>query len=284
MTTLLIKKACNNLGLSYQDIGHSGAFIKITLKNRKAHLCIANNLGLNTEVVEKICRDKVYSHELLSKHIRMPHSSAYVDSDPPELYQNFVKFHSHQEIVADILKKNPLPVVLKPNSKSMGVNVFLCTHAQEVKQAVAEIFNKNSYKYDHVLLVQEQIKIKKEFRIVVYKRSIQFAYQKDNTGQDVKFTGNLSPLHFSNAKAVLLDERKDAELLTSLHSFLQPIFEHTDLQYAGLDIVQEESGGLCLLELNSKPGFKYFIQDNGEDTVIQMFETILSDLLVYNPL
>ena len=280
MTIPLIQAACDTLGLSYTFIDEAKTFIKISLKNGSSHLCIANNLGLNTEVVEKICKDKVYTYQLLHQHLQTPRTTSYIDPNPPEIYQDFVTFSSVAAIVADIIKKNSLPVVLKPNSKSMGMNVFLCATNEEITTAVTEIFNKASYKYDHVLLVQEAVAIHKEFRVLVYKGKIQFIYQKDNTLGDALFEGNLSPLHFANARAVLLDQsqKADADIYAGITAFITPLFEQLDLVYAGLDITQDASGQFCLLEINSKPGFGYFTRDNGTQQVITMFEHIFSDL------
>lgn len=278
MTIPLIKKACQNIGFNFKDIDDAGVFLRIDLGDDRFHLCIANNLGLNDEVVEKICRDKAYTHDLLDDFIKMPNSSSYLDSQSPELYLSFTKFKSHQEIVDDIIKNNRLPLVLKPNSKSMGVNVFACESKEEVASAVDTIFDKNSFQYDYVLLAQEKIEIVKEFRVLVYNQEIQFFYQKDNTDENAKFEGNLSPLHFGNSQAVLLDKNKDEAIYQKIRNFIQPIFSKMKLNYAGLDIAIDSSGELYLLEINSKPGFTYFVKDNSEVEVVKMFEKIIKDL------
>ena len=275
----VLKKACSNLGLKYQAIDSSGVFLRIDLGGGRFHLCIANNLGLNDEVTEKICRDKAYTYNLLSESVRMPHTESYVDSQSPALYESFSSFDSHEKIVADILLHNTVPLILKPNGKSMGVHVFFCSTKEAVTDAVSKIFNRDSYNYDHVLLVQEPIEIKSEYRVLVYDGEIQFLYRKDNTGCDVEFTGNLSPLHFANARAVLIDPKEDSELFEEITHFIKPIFEQMHLKYAGLDIARDTKGELCLFEINSKPGFTYFIKDNGETKVIQMFQKILGDLV-----
>lgn len=275
MTISLIKKACESLGISFEVLDTGGVFIKANFKDDRFHYFIANNFGLNDECIEKICLDKTYLHDLLGKYIQMPNSVSYVDSDPPELYVTHSSFHSHQEIAQDISKKMSFPVILKPNSKSMGMNVFLCENAEQLQKAVETIFNKNSFKYDHVLLAQEKINIKKEYRVVVYKGEIQFAYQKDNTEHDAKFIGNVSPLHFENAKAVLISNEV---FLKKVEQFIQPIFEQMQLIYGGLDIAEDASGQLYLIEINSKPGYSYFVRDNGEDKVVELFKKILKDL------
>lgn len=274
MTIPLIKKACKNLGLKFQNIDGDGVFIKVNFGKDDRYF-LGNQLGLNDGIVEKVCLDKAFLHELLSSDVKMPTSISYIDSDPPELYKNYSKFNSHVEIVEDILQNNNFPLVLKPNSKSMGANVFICNDKKEVAKAVDIIFNKNSYDYDYIMLVQEKISIVKEYRVVVYKGKVQFVYHKDNTIENSEFIGNISPLHFENAKAVLVN---DIEFISKLQKFITPIFEHLSLVYGGLDIAIDETGQFFLIEINSKPGFTYFIKDNGEDLVVKMFENILKDL------
>jgi len=277
MTINYIKKACNNLGLKHQDIDEAGVFIKVELDSNKFHFFIANNLGLNDEVVYKINRDKVYTHNLLDKYIKMPRSTSYVDTQYADLYQGFSKFESHDEIVSDIVKNNSLPVIIKPNSKEQGTNVFCCQTKNEVENAVKTIFDKKSFNYDHVLLVEGKIDILEEFRIVFYKGKVQFIYQKDNKNKDSKFSENLSPLHFENARAVLISEK--SKTFENLNTFIQPIFQQLNIVYGGLDVAIDNSGDIYLFEINSNPGFSYFVRDNSEKILVEMFEKIIKDLL-----
>lgn len=281
VTISLLKKACDQLDLKYNSVDESGVFLRILFKTGKTRLFIANNLGLNSEVTEKICRDKSYAHALLSEHIQMPKTETYIDPNPPEIYASFKTFGSHEAIAQDIIKRQgeksvaEFPLLLKPNSGSMGINAFKCNSNAEILHAIITIFDKNSYKYDHVLLVQEYVHVQKEYRVLVYDHEIQFVYQKDNIQETAQFVGNISPLHYANAKAVLVT---DSTFIEQLQKFIDPIFSRMDLHYAGLDIVVDESDQMYLLEINSKPGFSYFVKDVGEAEVITLFKRILLDL------
>ena len=279
VTISLLKQACENLQIQYKDIDSAGVFLKVFF-DTKNHLFIANNLGLNSELVEKICRDKSYSHQLLSQKIRMPTTATYVDPESPEIYKGFSQFKSQTAVISDIVKNNSFPMILKPNSKSMGVNVFFCEDELSLKNAVTTIWNKKSYKYDHVLLVQEFIKIAKEYRVTVLNKKIELVYQKDNTSDRAQFSGNLSPLHFENAQAVFLDPdiSVDQKTIQKLQKFIEPIFVELDLQYGGLDIAFDINEKIHLLEINSKPGYSYFVKDNGPEKVVKLFEKVLQSL------
>ncbi len=209
-------------------------------------------------------------------------------------------------MVEEIAAMHKFPLIVKANSLSRGINVYKCENKQEVAEAVNNIFNKESKNYDHVLISQDYLEIKEEYRVVVYDQKIMFAYQKDNTsgvgGENIlggenrpgganesggekimsgetkvaKFVGNLSPLHWENAIARIV---KDENLLADLQKFISPIYEKLSLKYAGLDIARDKNGDFQLIEINTQPGFSYFINDNGEEELIKMFEKILSDLV-----
>lgn len=300
-TTSIIKKACDNLNLSYELIDDSQMFLRVFLNNEKtkSHLFIANNLGLNDEVVGKISQDKFYSYLLLNKTISMPKTFSFVDPKADDIYEGFSEFESNRVVVEKIMSSHNFPVVVKANSLSRGINVYKCDNKQEVADAVNNIFNKESKNYDHVLISQDYLEIKEEYRVVVYDKQIMFAYQKDNIsgvggenrlgganesgGENnlggetkvAKFVGNLSPLHWENAIARLVN---DENLLAELQKFISPIYEKLSLKYAGLDIARDKNGDFQLIEINTQPGFSYFINDNGEEELVKMFEKILKDL------
>jgi glutathione synthase/RimK-type ligase-like ATP-grasp enzyme len=283
VTIPLLTQACKNLELPYEFLDKNKVVLKVSFLD-KSHLFIANNLGLNNEVVEKICRDKSYTYQLLKDIVSIPETDTYIDPKAPEIYRGFSKFRTQCAVVSDILNKDLESIILKPNSKSMGVNVFDCNTEVSVKKAVASIWDKKSYYYDHILLAQEKITIQKEYRVVVFNGKVELVYQKDNqlvfTNSIPKYIGNVSPLHYEGAKAVLLSvkNKKDKKIISDLQSFLSPIFKNIDLKYAGIDVVLDSNNKYQLLELNSKPGYSFFVRDNGSDEVISFFEKVLKTL------
>jgi len=113
-----------------------------------------------------------------------------------------------------------------------------------------------------------------EARDLHESRSIQ-AGKKTQVRKSPKFVGNLSPLHWENSKSVLID---DKNFLTKMSAFIKPVFSKIDLKYAGLDIIEDKLGKLWLIEINSQPGFTYFIRDNSDKEIIKMYRKILLDL------
>jgi glutathione synthase/RimK-type ligase-like ATP-grasp enzyme len=264
-TIKVLISICEKLGLKYRFIGQSGVFLQI-----KDSYFIHNNLGLNSGMVERICLDKGYTFELLNSLIKMPNTSLYIDPQAPGIFDQYATHATLEQIVDQIEKNHQYPVVVKAGRKSRGEQVFLCQNAKKLSKAIEAIFNQADRLYDHVLVVQDYIKVLKEFRVVVYDQKIQFVYQKDVA--DAKFVGNLSPLHWENAKAKLV---KDKELITELERFIDPIYQNLDLKYGGLDVVESESHQLYLLEINTAPGFTYFVRDCGSKQLEPLFEKII---------
>src|SRR6185369_17963468 len=97
---------------------------------------------------------------------------------------------------------------------------------EEVAAAVQAIFEKNPQGYDHVVLAQEYSSGVKEYRAVVFEKNVVLLYEKDVTG--ARFTGNLSPLHWEESKAVLI---KDQHLIRGIQAFIAPVYDLLDLCY-----------------------------------------------------
>jgi len=303
MTTTIIKKVCDELGLKSKFIDDANVILKVDFENKtesnESHLFIANNSGLNDEAVRKICGDKFYTYLLLRDKINQPRTFSFIDPHADDIYEGYGNFDSNKEIIENILVNHEFPILVKANSLFRGLNVFKCNDYGRIATAVKNIFNKNSKNYDHVLISQDYIDSKKEYRVLVYNQEIMFIYLKNNvagrtgggTGVGTggghigdatsniriapKFVGNLSPLHWENSKAVLI---KDQDLWNEIQEFIKPISSKLNLKYGGLDIIRDKNGELFLIEINTQPGFSYFVRDNTDEEVVKMYRKILGDL------
>jgi predicted ATP-grasp superfamily ATP-dependent carboligase len=266
----LIASACEKAGLKFSPVSKDGVVIKIHLP-KKDHLVVNFNLGLVDSSVTYICKDKSYQIELLKNFVNFPRTKSYLD--PHSKYGHLAKQQSTESVATDILENFTLPVIVKMNQGSEGQGVYLCKTAEEIKNAVTTIFSHENWEYDYVLLAQEYIKPKAEYRAIFYKEQLEILYLKDNAQST--FTGNLSPLHFSGAQAV---EIVDQKIKTKIEHFFKPVFSEIELPYAGLDIIIDENENPWLIEINSAPAFAYFLQNNPAQKVIQLFCKIFSDL------
>lgn len=270
-TGTVLKDVLSELDIPYELVDEDRVVFALQTQAGKPHFIINNILGINSESDVKLCADKAYTHDILSDVVRMPKTKKYLDPEGP--YSAYAQFSSLEAIYDNISSEFELPCVVKKNSGSLGSHVFWCEDAEAVRTAGASIFNKQSRGYDHVLLAQEGIAIKEEWRVVVLHGRIQFMYQKDTVG--ATFSGNLSPLHWEDSKAVLVS---DALLSSEIQAFLDPIFAVWQLPYGGFDVVRDKNGMLWLLEINSHPAFSIFLRDNDAEPLKKVYRKVLREL------
>ena len=265
-------QACDELSLPYDVLHASGNFVRVTLSSKPRYF-VNWSTPFNDQGITRICLDKEFSYALLRDVIAMPKTLGFLSPSVQEAYKSYVHFDSIANIQDEISREFSLPIVVKRNRGSHGSKVFRCSSHEEVGGALGSIFDENDREYDYVALAQECIAIEKEFRVVVYDGRIQLAYEKSLEG--AAFTGNLSPLHHENAKALAMT---DQEVLAEIQTFIDPLFSVFPLQYGGLDIVRDRAGKWRLLECNSSPSFTRFIRDNGPAEVVKMFRRILGSI------
>lgn len=205
----------------------------------------------------------------------MPRTISFVDPDPAEVYVRYVVERSIDEIVERCESEFDYPMIIKKNSGSQGEHVYRCEDMRGSEEAFRQIFAKNSPLYDHIALAQETVDVEREYRVTVLNRKIEIIYLKDNSR--ARFVGNLSPLHWKGAKAVLID---DKGLKSRIEKFIAPIFSVIDLEYSGLDIAIDSSGEMWLFEINSHPAYDHLVEDNGEEVLVNLYERILGYLRV----
>lgn len=273
--TRCLIEACKRLSIPYSFVADDESFLQLNV-GAKRYYFPGSSTPFNEGATIKICRDKEFSYKLLKDVIAMPKTMGFVDPEGPEQYRGYVRVDSAEGIVEKICAEFSFPVIVKRNSGSQGKHVFLCKTRSEVEAAVQKVFEKEAEqpsKYDHVVLAQEYIEAKKEYRAVIFEENIILLYEKDISG--AVFNGNLSPLHWENSKALNIT---DPKIIERLQVFTAPIYPFLDLRYGGLDIIEDASGNLTLVELNSKPGFGRFAQDNGSEPLVKMYEKILRSL------
>lgn len=268
---IVLQEVLDSLSIQYEFVDAEKVLFKIALPNDRYHYIINNILGLNSESDVKLCADKAYTYQLLSDVVKMPKTFSFLDPNGP--YGEFSHFDL-AGIFSTVKEKFEYPVVIKKNAGSLGSHVFVCKDQLEVKDAVTKIFNRQSSAYDYVVLAQEAIRIKSEWRVLMLHGKLEFMYRKDTS--EATFTGNLSPLHWEGGKAVL---ETDFALQEEIAAFLSPLFSKWQLPYGGFDVVRDEVGELWLIEINSHPAFAHFLADCESTPLKQMYTKIVKELV-----
>jgi hypothetical protein len=270
--TRCVRKACDALGIPYTTHDDYGNFVAVELDPVRYFVNAAT--PFNNGAIDKICKDKEFTWKLLKDTIRMPRTKGYFDPFPEDpLYTSYVTEPSYEAIADAIVREFSLPTIVKMNSGLKGKNVYLCESREEVLGAVSAIFNHRLPSSDYVALAQEYIPPQREYRAIVFRREVLLVYEKDVSG--ATFIGNLSPLHYENAHTVLIQDTKVIDRIAEAFADAYPVL---DLEFGGIDIIEDEQGTLHIIELNTHPAFNYFVKDNGDEPLVALYRKILSIL------
>lgn len=267
-----IINACKKLNLEYEDPRGDGISIRVKI-NDKWHYSIYNGAFFNTSDVTIVCTDKEYTYSILKDVVKYPRYKGYLEYQSSIEHGFESELKTNESIIEDICKNFSYPLIVKMNKGSMGKNVFKCEDKGQVINAVNTIFSK-PFPQDYLLIAQEYIDIKHEYRVITYKGNIEFVYEKDLS--NASFNGNLSPLHWDGGKAILVE---DNEIVKNIETFISPIFPIIPVTFAGLDIIQDSNGKLWFIEINRTPGFSNFLRDCGSEKLDTLMVKILSDYL-----
>jgi glutathione synthase/RimK-type ligase-like ATP-grasp enzyme len=270
--TRAVRTACDRLGIPYHIHDTHGNFVSVDLE--PVRFFVNSSVPFNNGAVDKICKDKEFTWKLLKDVVRTPRTKGYFDPFPQDpQYVGYVVEPSYDAITDSILREFSTPMIVKMNSGSLGKNVYLCTDRAEIQTAVTRIFDHHAPSSDYVVLAQEYIPSKKEYRALVFRKKIVLLYEKDIS--EATFTGNLSPLHYENAHARLVE---DESFIRKAEVAISGIFPVLDLEFGGIDLIEDNSGELHVIELNTQPGLAYFVKDNGDEPIVRMYEGILGQL------
>lgn len=214
--------------------------------------------SLNSEDTAILVRDKEFTYHALKNIVKMPETKAYFDPLHTE-WNSYKNFSSHTQIIEDILQSFTLPVMIKRNKGEKGIHVFEAHTQEQVEKSITTIFDQKNKNYDYVALAQAYIPSKTEYRVIVLDGKIELVYEKN--------------LDTAKAKHIT-----DSQIINKLQDFIDPIFKTIPLRWSGLDIIRSTNDKLYLLELNSKPGFGYFLQNHNKKIVVEIYKKILKKL------
>ena len=266
--TIRAEKACTELWIEYSFLDINKNILEYNHNNTIWHL-IQGCVPTNNEIFALICKDKGFMYDILKDKIQLPTTLQYLDPASNSLFMEYMKYENIEKIVEDIEKKLSYPIIIKKSRWSLWIHVFKCDTTTSLTSTIRKIFD-NQKNYDYICLAQEYIHIKKEYRVIVYNNEVQFSYIKDNTFSTEK--ENLSPLHQHNSIARL---EKDNTVINMIKDFVGKLSTVLPLPYTWIDLALDENGVRRLIELNSHPGFSYFVRDNWEKEVIDLYKKII---------
>jgi len=210
----VLEKEASKIGIKVMREKRWGVYTQIIYPNGKVKFVRYGNPSVNPDSASFLARDKDYTYHFLK-------AMGYPTIPGEAFFSNYLssKVHSKRNIDAGwkYAKKIGLPVIVKPNSGSQGVNVSAVYDKEQYYRAVNEIF-----KSDDVVLVQKYIKAC-DFRIVVFDGKVIACYQR----LPLKVTGarksTISELLEKKARALASQKRsfivrgeKDVRIINEL--------------------------------------------------------------------
>jgi len=265
-----LAQACEALSLPYKAVDEYGDFLAVTINGADRYF-VNTRTPLNDEGVGEVCVNKVYTYMLLKDELPMPETRSYIDPSVDGMLLKYVNHGSVKEIVADIEHAFTFPVILKMNAGSQGKHVYKCDSLRKVARSIKSVFNKKQRNYDFSVLAQAYIDVAHEYRVLLLDGEIVLLYEKVVAEKGK----NLSPLHNEGGKAVVITDE-------SIHQSVKTIIEGSphlkQMRWIGLDVAQDAEGKWWILELNTHPGFSYFIRDNGEAALVPVYIKMLQKL------
>ncbi len=264
----LLLQACQNLNIPYEILHTYENLVRIKLD--KYYYFCNYSTPLIEQSVAQIIKDKEYTYSILKDKIKTPKTMGFLSPFCDEKYQKYLKLKTIPHIAHEIENNFQFHVIVKRNSGSGGLNVFLCQNLEEITTALTTIFNINHKNYDYVAVAQEYISIKREYRAIFLDKKLILLYEKDIS--QATFSGNLSPLHWEGGQAKYINNPK---IIAEIESFCQPIFQELNLDYTGLDIVVDQHDQYWFIEANSHPNYDIFTRDNDPKLAVNVFEKML---------
>ncbi len=235
----ILKEVLAEEGVSYTEI--PGFFDALVVGKEPF---IRSVTPFNTEATSTLCCDKFAIHTMLGSTIPMPRTKAFLD--PHGRYPEYAKEKSFKDILtacSDFL----YPRIIKMNSGEQGSNVFIVKNDEESLLALENIFNKESQHYDYMALVQEYMEPKRELRAAIAGGEFVFAYDRESK------------------------EMIEGPLVERLEGMSKTILEHVDLSWGALDFIEDGTGDVYLLEVNTRPRFDGFISFDARNQFKKLF-------------
>ena len=187
----------------------------------------------------KLCDDKMLTFiKCANEGIRMPDTFA-----GPLVYTSIED--PHTEFLDEIINKLGFPMVVKKVYGSLGEGVFLVQSKEELITLYKEICH-------NPILFQKYVSSSSghSIRVIVIDGKVFGAFKRKN-GSD--FRSNFGTTAGSEK---LENQQKYLD-------FAQKIAEKLDIEYAGIDLLDDENGNIVMCEINSNAFFEEFEKTTG---------------------
>ncbi len=259
-----VLEAASELGLSAAENPFSDTdnrqYLYDEYGNIKAVIDPTGNInGLNSVKSEKRSADKSLAYECLKNaHIQCPQSQIFRGGE------EFNALATNLNLVILFAEKNGYPLIIKPNQASLSKGVRLVQNQNELIDGIFQLLK------GHQDVIIQQYIPGPEFKIVLYRDEILFAYEKTSNGP-------IRPYSPGHAREIHKISPEIGRLLIEIALALGLNYCSVDLRTSSLSVV--DLSKTYVLELNSHPGIKCLLDKKGPAFVQKLYKTLLMDVI-----
>ena len=209
------------------------------------------NFGLNSALAAALSKNKAQTFEVLRRNNvkAVPHYEIY-QSARYALYGNQEKRNKAR--INAIIKKDGLPLVLKPAEGERAQNVKLCRSKMKINR-----FSRELFLTENELVLSPFRQILHEYRTVVLGSKVELIYEKTKIGDRVKHGKFVF-----GVGAKVLDS--SSEKYQKLEKIAKKAAKVLGVKFASIDIIESDAEGLEVLEVNSLVCLKNFAKNSNE--------------------
>ena len=224
-------------------------------KGNKKFYIRGKDFGLNSSLASRLSANKGQTYTVLkeNKIPTVPHYGLY---NPVTYYFLGDQQKRNQKRLNAVVKREGLPLVVKPAEGWAGVGVTLVKKKREIKNIVKELFVRN----DEVVLSPYR-KILHEYRVVILGNKVEVIFDKIKKDKK-EFRYNLC----YGAKAEVLEPTD--KTYKKLEKLAKRAVKALGLEFSSVDIIETEEYGLEVLEVNSTVSLSYFGAESKEKYLI----------------
>ncbi|MCL2357179.1 MAG: ATP-grasp domain-containing protein [Defluviitaleaceae bacterium] len=220
-----VKEICAEQGISLNFL--SQGYVMRLFKNGRARHIFGSYWDINSAAADRIACDKTACFLLLER--------AGISAVPHELFSARDGDFTRAAKFLDKHKK----VIIKPNTGTQGMDIFLCKTQKRLEVAAAAIFEKYS---DAAL--SPFMEIEHEYRVFFLSGQARFIYGK---ARGDSWQHNLS----QGAKAFIAGAAKPETDLSAIEALALRAADCIGINFATIDIAALKNGGLAVMEINS---------------------------------
>lgn len=219
-------------------------------KGSKVAYIRGKNFGQNSSLSSAFAKNKAQTFEILrrNKIKAVPHYEIY----QPAFYAYFGdQAKRNRARINAIIKKEKLPLVLKPAEGNKSRDVSLVHNKRQLNKRVKDLFV-----YEKELVLSPFRDIEHEYRVVVLNNKVELIFDKVK-----KERVRRGKLVFGVKPKVL---EKTEKPYKKLETIAKRAAKTLKLEFATVDIIETEKEGLEILEVNSNVCLGHFGNQNQE--------------------